>query len=249
MKSPVFSIITVTWNAEKVLEKTIESIVGQTAFDHIEYIVVDGASKDGTKAIIEKYSDKISKWVSEPDKGLYDAMNKGLKMATGDYVWFMNAGDEIFAADVVENMLKCQPDADIYYGETEEMSEAGDYIGMRRLQAPENLQFKSFKRGMLVCHQSIIIKRSLVGEYNLKYRISADQDWVISALHKAKSIVNTRLIISKFAKGGTSGQNIKKALIERFEIQSKHYGLFSTILNHIPIAIKFFWFLARNRRF
>ncbi len=250
MDKPLFSIITVTWNAEAVLEKTIQSIISQTAFKHIEYIIVDGGSKDRTTDIIRQYEGSIAKWVSERDNGLYDAMNKAIGMASGDYVWFINAGDEIYAKDTVEELLKNNPaNADIYYGETEEMTEEGNLIGMRRLEAPEVLTYKSFKRGMLVCHQSIIVKRSIAGNYNLDYRISADQDWVISALKKSKVIANTHQILSRFAKGGLSGKNIKKALLERFNIHVKHYGMISTVLNHIPIAINFFWYLARNRRF
>jgi Glycosyltransferases involved in cell wall biogenesis len=89
---PRFSIITVTYNAEKVIEKTIQSIVGQT-YKNYEYIIIDGASKDSTLAIIDKYRDNVNKLISEPDKGLYDAMNKGIAAASGDYLCFLNAGD------------------------------------------------------------------------------------------------------------------------------------------------------------
>lgn len=244
------SVITVTYNAEKVLEKTIQTIIGQTAFDSIEFIIVDGASKDRTVDIIKKYESYVDQWISEPDKGLYDAMNKGIKMATGDYLWFMNAGDEIFDKNTLQNILSKSPqDADIYYGETEEMTEEGEKLGLRRLSAPEKLTYKSFKRGMLVCHQSILVKKSIAGSYDPKYRIAADIEWVISALKKSKNTVNTHQVIAKFAKGGTSGKHIKKALKERFSIMTEHYGIVSTVYNHVPIAFKFFWFLMRNKRF
>lgn len=249
MSHPITSIITVTYNAEKVLEKTILSIVNQTAFQNIEYIIIDGSSKDNTLALIKKYETKISKWISEPDKGIYDAMNKGLKLATGDFVWFINAGDEIFEPDTLEKILLLSPNADIYYGETLEMTEAGTPIGMRRLKAPKKLSWKSFQRGMLVCHQSILVKRSKANPYNLNYKIAADIEWVISALKQSHQIVNTHLILSKFAKGGTSGNNIKKALKERFQIMIQHYGLIKTIINHLIIVINFLWYLIFNRRF
>ncbi|MDR2147149.1 MAG: glycosyltransferase, partial [Tannerella sp.] len=89
--SPLFSIITVTYNAEKVLERTVLSVVNQT-YPHVEFIVIDGASKDGTVRIIRHFETGIRYWVSEADGGIYDAMNKGLKAASGDYVWFLNAG-------------------------------------------------------------------------------------------------------------------------------------------------------------
>lgn len=248
--SKIISIITVTYNAEKVLEKTIQSIVGQTAFDKVEYIVVDGNSKDSTIDIINRYSSSIDKWISESDKGLYDAMNKGIDLATGKYLWFINAGDEIFDSSIVQKIIDlCPSDPDIFFGETEEMTESGDTIGMRRLSTPENLTWKSFKKGMLVCHQSIIVKRKLADKYQQKFKIAADIEWVIAALKKSKNTLNTHLILSRFAKGGTSGKHIKKALRERFSIMVDHYGLVSTVYNHIPIGIKFFWFLARNKRF
>ncbi len=249
MKNPLFSIITVTYNAELVLEKTIQSVLGQTAVNNIEYIIVDGKSKDGTLAIIQKYEDKIAKWVSEPDKGLYDAMNKALDMATGDYVWFINAGDEIYSPDTLQKIINNSTDADVYYGETEEVSNEGEVIGMRRLSVPKNLSWKSFNRGMLVCHQSIIIKRTLAGKYNALYKVAADIDWVITALKQSKKIVNTELVLSRFAKGGISGQNIQTALIERFKIMVRHYGLLPTLWNHIFISFNFAAYYIKHRRF
>lgn len=248
--SSVFSIITVTFNAELVLEKTIRSIIEQTAFDQVEFIIIDGNSTDGTINIIRRFEPFINTCISEPDLGLYDAMNKGLSLATGEYVWFMNAGDEIYSKDVLLNVIKnCPPNADIYFGETEEMTEGGKTIGMRRLRTPEKLNWKSFRKGMLVCHQSIIIRRCIASKYDLKYDIAADIEWVITALRKSKTIVNTHQILSRFAKGGTSGKHIKKALNERFSIMKKHYGMITTVFNHIPIGIKFMWFLAKNKRF
>src|SRR4051812_1110497 len=97
---PVLSVITVVYNNVSHIERTLLSVLDQT-YPHIEYIVIDGASTDGTLVIIEKYKDRIAKLISEPDKGIYDAMNKGLAIATGDYVLFMNSGDEIYARETV----------------------------------------------------------------------------------------------------------------------------------------------------
>ena len=106
--SPRFSVITVTYNAEKVLEDTIQSVISQT-YHHVEYIIIDGASKDGTMAIVNRYRDRISRVVSEPDKGLYDAMNKGIALATGDYLCFLNAGDSFHEDDTKDGSLhQCQ---------------------------------------------------------------------------------------------------------------------------------------------
>ncbi|MGB0167302.1 MAG: glycosyltransferase family 2 protein, partial [Luteibaculum sp.] len=154
------SIITVTYNAGKVLQRTLDSIRKQTRLDLVELILVDGNSKDQTLDIIKANTDIITQWVSEPDKGLYDAMNKGINMATGDYLWFMNAGDEIYDAQTIAKILPLLENRpDILYGETIEYSESGSELGMRRLKAPKKLTWKSFKMGMLVSHQSILIKR------------------------------------------------------------------------------------------
>lgn len=103
--TPKFSIITVTYNAEAVLEDTIQSVISQT-YHHVEYIIVDGASKDGTLSIIDRYRDRITRIVSEPDKGLYDAMNKGIRLATGDYLCFLNAGDSFHEDDTLQQMVR-----------------------------------------------------------------------------------------------------------------------------------------------
>ena len=103
--TPKFSIITVTYNAEAVLEDTIQSVISQT-YHHVEYILVDGASKDGTLSIIDRYRDRITRIVSEPDKGLYDAMNKGIRLATGDYLCFLNAGDSFHEDDTLQQMVR-----------------------------------------------------------------------------------------------------------------------------------------------
>jgi glycosyltransferase involved in cell wall biosynthesis len=118
--TPKFSIITVTYNAEKVLEDTIQSVISQT-YHHIEYIIVDGASKDGTLSIINRYRSRIHTVVSEPDKGLYDAMNKGIALASGDYLCFLNAGDCFHEDDTLQQMVHTingNELPDILYGET-----------------------------------------------------------------------------------------------------------------------------------
>src|SRR5690554_4553164 len=101
--APKISIITVVFNGEKVLEKTMKSVFSQN-YDNIEYVIIDGGSSDGTLKLIEKHKDRITYWSSEPDRGIYDAMNKGLKNSSGDYVWFLNAGDEIYAADTLHKV-------------------------------------------------------------------------------------------------------------------------------------------------
>ena len=118
--TPKFSVITVTYNAEKVLEDTIQSVIAQT-YHHVEYIIVDGASKDGTLSIIDRYRPRIHTVVSEPDKGLYDAMNKGIALASGDYLCFLNAGDCFHEDDTLQQMVHTingNELPDVLYGET-----------------------------------------------------------------------------------------------------------------------------------
>ena len=133
--NPRFSVITVTYNAEKVLEDTIQSVISQT-YHHVEYIIVDGASKDGTMAIVNRYRDRISQVVSEPDKGLYDAMNKGIALATGDYLCFLNAGDSFHEDDTLQKMvhsINANELPDVLYGQTALVDTERHFLRMRRL--------------------------------------------------------------------------------------------------------------------
>lgn len=238
--NPRFSIITVTYNAAKVLEDTIQSVVAQT-YKNIEYIIVDGASTDGTMGIIERYKNHIAKVVSEPDKGLYDAMNKGIGMATGDYLCFLNAGDSFHEDDTLQLMVHSITGnelPDILYGETAIVDAAGHFLHMRRLQAPEHLNWKSFKQGMLVCHQAFFARHTLMEPYDLKYRFSADFDWCIRLMKKARTFHNTRITIIDYLEEGMTTQNHKASLKERFSIMTKHYGWVSTVLYHAWFAIR-----------
>jgi glycosyltransferase involved in cell wall biosynthesis len=243
------SIITVVFNGKTTIENTIQSVVSQS-YTNIEYIIIDGNSKDGTSEIIKRYQDQIAIWISEPDKGLYDAMNKGLDKATGEYILFLNSGDVFHSNDVLKQIFSAEgPASDIYYGETVIINEQGIDIGMRRLEAPEQLSWKSLINGMLVCHQSFIVKKSISPYYNLKYKIAADYDWMINCLKKAESISNTHLVISKFLDGGLNKQNISKALFERFLIMIHHYNFFLVVLNHFRIGYRFVLSYWKNKRF
>jgi hypothetical protein len=133
---PKVSIITVTYNAAAVLEPTIESILAQTFTDY-EYLIIDGGSKDATPDIIRRYADRLSYWVSEPDRGLYDAMNKGLRAARGEYVWFMNAGDRLYEADTLRKVFVDAPaGADVYYGDALFYEADGREVGLRSRVTP-----------------------------------------------------------------------------------------------------------------
>lgn len=243
--APKFSIITVTYNAEKVLEDTIQSVIAQT-YHYIEYIIVDGASKDGTLSIIDKYRSRIHSVVSEPDKGLYDAMNKGISLASGDYLCFLNAGDCFHENDTLHQMVHTLNGTelpDVIYGETAIVNKERHFLQMRRLSTPERLTWRSFKQGMLVCHQAFFAKRTLAlaEPYNLRYRYSADFDWCVRILKKAHSVHNTHLTIIDYLDEGLTTQNHKASLKERFRIMAKQYGLVSTVAHHA-------WFILRAIR-
>jgi glycosyltransferase involved in cell wall biosynthesis len=247
MFQPKLTVITIVYNNVGDIERTVLSILNQS-YANIEYLVIDGASNDGTLDILKKYEGQISRLVSERDKGIYDAMNKGLALASGDYVLFMNSGDEIYASDTVEKIFASEPDADIYYGETEMFDENWNSLGQRRHQAPEHFTWKDFKLGMCISHQAIYIRRSLTEPYDLNYQLSSDIDWIIKAAKKAKQIVNVRMYVAKYLVGGMSKKKHRQSLEERFHIFSKHYGLIPTIFNHALIAGKLGLYYLKHRK-
>ena len=231
-----FSIITVTYNAESCIEATLKSVKEQS-YPQVEHIIIDGGSKDNTLSIIKRYNDRITQVVSEPDKGIYDAMNKGIRLATGDYLCFLNAGDTLHEADTLEKMVNGQS-ADIMYGQTAIVNSNREFLYMRHHTAPEVLTWKSFKQGMLVCHQAFFVKRSLVEPYYLKYRYSSDFDWCIRMMKKADVIHNTHLILIDYLDEGMTTRHHKASLFERLRIMAHHYGWFTTLLMHV-------WFVIR----
>ncbi|MGI6073677.1 MAG: glycosyltransferase family 2 protein [Fermentimonas sp.] len=235
------SVITVTYNAENTLPRTMKSVSEQT-YDGIEHIIVDGRSKDGTVELIEQYDREGLTWISEPDSGLYDAMNKGIDMAKGDYLCFLNAGDAFYSKDTVANFMK-QIDSegitpDIIYGETAIIDNNGKFLRMRRLKAPKRLSWKSFKNGMVVCHQAFIVNRRMVNHYDLKYRFSSDVDWCIRMMKQAEVIYNTNMILINYLSEGITTDNHKASLKERYSIMVEHYGWASTFAHHLWFALR-----------
>lgn len=241
---PKFSLITVTYNAGAVLEDTIQSIITQT-YKNVEYILIDGASTDNTMRIIERYRDHIHTVVSEPDQGLYDAMNKGLSLATGDYVCFLNAGDCLHEDDTLLGMVHsvaasheapCPPD--VLYGDTALVDSEGHFLRMRRLTPPEHLTWKSFRYGMLVCHQAFFARRAIAPHYDLRYRFSADFDWCIRVMKQARYLHNTHLTLVDYLDEGLTTRNHRASLIERFHIMCRHYGTVPTVMRHLWFALR-----------
>lgn len=250
MNNPKISVVTVVYNSAALIENTVKSIINQS-YSHIEHIVVDGGSTDGTIDILNRYKKNISTLLSEPDRGIYDAMNKGIRLATGDFVVFINSGDKFSSPDILEKIFS-NPDAaqaDVIYGDTDITDSDGNIIHSRRHRPPETLDWKSFKRGMLVCHQSFIARRNLIDSYDLTYRYAADFDWCIRILKKSKSAYNSRQVISLFLEGGQTRKTIVPGLKERFRIMRHHYGLVSATFWNIILGVRFTWFVIRHKWF
>lgn len=244
---PLLTVITVVYNNAKDIERTMRSVL-QQSYANIEYIVIDGGSTDGTLAVIQQFQNQLAQLVSEPDKGIYDAMNKGLQLATGDYVLFMNSGDEIYENDTVQKVFSSAPNADIYYGETEMLNEQLLSEGKRRHQSPEELTLKSFKYGMSVSHQAIYIKRSLTKLYDPQYQLSADIDWILSAIKQSKKVVNTQHYVAKYLMGGLSKKKHRQSLLERYRIFRKYYGFLPNLFHHFIISYRLMSYWVANKK-
>ncbi len=249
------TIITITYNAERFLERTILSILkakqnlheltegfGEALKNYpIEYLVIDGGSKDGTIGIIEKYRNDITRSVSEPDGGLYDAMNKGLAMASGKYIWFLNAGDEVHDEQVLNRLFEnFKNDADVYYSDALFVNDNGSAVGLRSQvtphSLPQNLKWQDMALGMKVCHQAFIVRRAIAPKYDIN-NLSADIDWEIECLKASTKTLYLDFVLCKYLTGGLSVQKHRQSLIDRFKVLHKHFGLLPTVWNHVKI----FW--------
>ncbi len=253
--TPLVTFITVVYNGVTELEQTIKSILAQTD-KRFEYYIIDGGSTDGTLELIAKYKSQIAGFISEKDNGLYDAMNKGMKMGNGQYLWFMNAGDQVYSNQTLEKIFSSEANVprpsslvpDIIYGETEILDKDGNSLGDRRLKAPKKLTWRSLQWGMVVCHQSFLVTREKCFQYNLEYTFAADIDWMIRILMQSTQVRNAELILCKFKSGGVSQKNIRHSLKERFGIMVHYYGFFTTLFNHVILGTKFFFYYLRHRR-
>lgn len=232
MNVPKVTIVTVVYNAEKLLENTILSVINQN-YDSFEYIIIDGGSKDKTISIIKKYSEQISFWISKKDDGLYDAMNKGLALAKGEYIWFLHAGDTIPNENTLKNAIEKCPDADVIYGDTRIIDpETGAQKNWYKKKPNSPLTYHNFLEGMVVCHQSILIKRDCAAIYDLKWQLAGDIDWCIRSFQNVKTACDTGEVMCYFLGGGISTKRKRQSLIERFFILKHHFGLKKTLLQH-----------------
>lgn len=206
-----------------------------------EHIIVDGASTDATVELARRDATERTTIVSEPDRGLYDAMNKGLGLAKGDYVIFLNSGDAFATDTTLELIADTIVDNDypgIVYGQTRLVDNLRKHVGMRHLTAPEVLTVESFADGMVVCHQAFIVLRKLVDNYDLRYRFSADYEWCIRCLQRSKRNVYIPEVIIDYLNEGVTTRNHFASLRERFRIMCHYYGVAPTVWRHIGFFIR-----------
>lgn len=236
------SVVSIAYNNLSGLKQTLKVFSSGQLANEIELIVVDGGSTDGTKAYLESI-DFVRNWVSEPDKGIYNAMNKGLAMATGDYIWFLNSGDYAKNEDAIRSLLMLlESNPDAVYAETMMVDVEGKNIGMRSdistRKLPEHLNWKSFKLGMNVGHQSFVIRRELALPYDENYKFVSDIDWMIRCLKNCKKVVKMDGVLACFTLDGFSSKNRDKSNKERFKVLARHYGYIPNLFNHLKIVIR-----------
>lgn len=201
------SIITVVLNGVNSIEDTIKSVISQ-AYANIEYIVIDGGSVDGTVSIVQKYSDKISYWISEKDDGLYYAMNKGLEIANGDYVYFLNSGDLLLKEvikEIADCLCKAQPD--VLYGN----------IVHKKLGKIMPLPLSVFYWRMPMYHQAVFVKRNIIGRFDTSFRISSDYKLMYGLYRDGYDFLYIPIDIA-FYEGDGISDNLVKINLERARV-------------------------------
>ena len=254
-----FSIVTITYNADNVLGKTVDSVFSQT-YPHVEHVIIDGASTDDTLQVAQDYMQRSYaasngheiRIVSEPDNGLYDAMNKGLRQVSGDYVLFLNAGDFFPDSEVLSNIARNvglegvsrEKLPVVLYGNTDIVDNDGRFLRHRRLQPPANLSWRSFRHGLLVCHQAFYARLDIAKTvpYDCRYRFSADVDWCIRIMKEAEirhlPLLNLHLVVANYTEEGQSTIHHRESLNERYQIMCHHYGKIPTIFMHLWFAVR-----------
>lgn len=234
-KSEKISVITVVYNDLDNLKKTIKNIHEQT-YDNIEYIVIDGASTDGCVDECNKNKEIIDIFISEQDNGIYNAMNKGIRNASGDWIIFMNAGDIFYENSVLENFIKNKKDADIYYGKTLTSEGKISYY-------PKKISRCTFLLERMVCHQSIIAKRNVFVEnmFDEKFKIIADRIWLYRAYDRGDKICSLPSYVAVYDTNGVSS-NIEKfdkesmLFMRQLGIFYYYFAKFKRILRKIKIT-------------
>ncbi len=248
--------VTITYNAASVLQRTLDSVICQD-YPEIVHLIIDGASTDATLQLVDDYIERSNasgnghriQVTSEPDKGIYDAMNKGLRSIDGDYVCFLNAGDFLPTSDITSKIAeKVERQSSlpaVLYGDTDIVDSEGRFLHHRRLAPPENLSWKSFRQGMLVCHQAFYARTdfAIATPYDMQYRYSADVDWCIRVMKAAAKenvpMLNLKMVVVNYTEEGQTTLHHRESLWERYHVMERHYGRVQTFLLHC-------WFVVRS---
>ncbi len=224
-KKPVVSIITACLNAENTIEQTIQSVIKQT-YPKIEYIIIDGNSTDGTLDIIKKYEDHIAKWISEPDSGVYDGMNKGIIHSTGDILCFLNSGDLLYDKDTINNVVDRFSNKNVYgvYGNVEVLN---DYRKDKLIRGCKVTPNKLLYRH--ICHQALFVRRFLfdeIGMFSTAFKLASDHEFIIKSIKKyPDKFVYVDEIFAKYRDGGMSCKMMNKMKLEELKILSTNYNI------------------------
>lgn len=239
--SPRLSIITVTYNAARYLPLTLRSTAAQSWRDW-EHIFVDGGSSDATLELIRAYEPHAPaiQWVSEKDRGIYDAMNKGLRMARGEYVIFLNAGDAFWTHDTLGGLFSnAPPEADVLYGDHRYVDENGQILSRRRPRPypHHTLGVKDFRTGMGISHQALIVRRTIAPMYDLRYPLAADLDWAIRLMKTHPKVYDSRRILIRFLEGGVSARRRRRYIRERTQIIYRHFGIIGVLESGVAIVL------------
>ena len=247
--------VTITYNAAAVLQPTLNSVLQQD-YPHIVHLIIDGASTDDTLKLVDDYIARSNaaenghsvQVTSEPDKGIYDAMNKGLRSADGDYVCFLNAGDFLPSSDtaskIAQQVAAAGGSPAVLYGDTDIVDGEGRFLHHRRLAPPENLTWRSFRQGMLVCHQAFYARTdfAIATPYNEQYRYSADVDWCIRVMKAAEKenvpLLNLKMVVANYRQEGQTTLHHRESLLERYRVMEHHYGRLQTLLLHSWFAVR-----------
>jgi glycosyltransferase involved in cell wall biosynthesis len=233
VSTPLLSIVTVVRNAETVLPETIESVCKQK-FRNFEYVVVDGASTDGTLHLINQHKDSITTFLSEPDKGIYDAMNKAIDLAKGEWIYFLNAGDNLMDGDTLEKVFAhAHQEYDLLYGKVRTKNEP---TGVN-YEFGRELTLKSFYHNIPISHQGVFFRKSMfaqLGKYNLNYRILADQEWMVRFFKQSHyRALHLKQVIAEYETVGFSYTNRLKSLKETVRYGKEHFPVHITLLNYL----------------
>ena len=247
--------VTITYNAAKVLQRTLDSVLQQD-YSNIVHLIIDGASTDDTLKLVDDYIARSNaagnghqvQVTSEPDKGIYDAMNKGLRSLDGDYVCYLNAGDFLPSPDTVSHIVQQVAAGGgmpaVLYGDTDIVDGEGRFLRHRRLAPPEHLTWKSFRQGMLVCHQAFYARTdfAIATPYDMQYRYSADVDWCIRVMKAAEKenvpLLNLKMVVANYTEEGQTTLHHRESLWERYRVMEHHYGRVQTFLLHSWFAVR-----------